>query len=303
MTALITQIQQSLLDLFGQTIKTIPAIAIALAVLFFTRVVAKVVKRGVDQLTQRAIKSPSLRMLTIQAAYVATLSAGALAACVIAFPDLRLGDIIGFLGLGSVAIGFAFQDIFKNFLAGILLLLQEPFQIGDQILVGKFEGTVEEISIRSTQIRTYKGERVVVPNAMVFTSPVEVRTAFAQRRTDLEIGLDYNTPLAEAREVLIAATQEVEGVLSQPPVEVDVVGFGSSSINFIVRYWTFPEIAQVRRTKSIVIMALKAACDRANYNIPYPIRTVYHFDQDKYNDHYPIATNATDATNSDRNIY
>jgi small-conductance mechanosensitive channel len=61
----------------------------------------------------------------------------------------------------------------------------------------------------------------------------------------------------------------------------------------MVRYWTFPEIAQVRRTKSIVIMALKAACDRANYNIPYPIRTVYHFDQEKYNDNYPIATNAT----------
>lgn len=295
MTALLTQIQESLLELLGQTITAIPGVGIALAVLFCTRVVAKLVKRGADQLTQRAIKSPSLRMLTIQTAYVATLSAGVLAACVIAFPDLRLGDIIGFLGLGSVAIGFAFQDIFKNFLAGILLLLQEPFQIGDQILVGKFEGTVEEISIRSTQIRTYKGERVVVPNAMVFTSPVEVRTAFAQRRTDLEIGLDYKTPLAEAREVLLEATQEVEGVLSQPAVEVDVVGFGSSSINLMVRYWTFPEIAQVRRTKSLVIMALKALCDRANYNIPYPIRTLYHFDREKYNDCYPIGANATDG--------
>lgn len=303
MTALFTEIQESLLELLGQTITAIPGLGIALAVLFSTRVVAKLVKRGTDQLTQSAIKSPSLRMLTIQTAYVATLSAGTLAACVIAFPDLRLGDIIGFLGLGSVAIGFAFQDIFKNFLAGILLLLQEPFQIGDQILVGKFEGTVEEISIRSTQIRTYKGERVVVPNAIVFTSPVEVRTAFAQRRTDLEIGLDYNTPLAAAREVLLEATQAVEGVLSQPPVEVDLVGFGSSSINFVVRYWTFPEIAQVRRTKSLVIIALKAACDRANYHIPYPIRTVYHFEPEKYHDPYSMTTNANPTTNGDRHIY
>lgn len=291
MSALITQVQTSLLDLIGQTVKAIPAIIIAIIFLVLTRVAADLVKRGIDKIAKRTIKSKSLQMLGMQTGYVLTWCAGILASCVIAFPNLGLGDIIGFLGLGSVAIGFAFQDIFKNFLAGVLLLLQEPFQLGDQIIVADFEGTVEEISIRSTQIRTYNGERLVVPNAMVFTSPVEVLTAFAHRRTDLEIGLDYNTPLAEAREVLLKAIKEVEGVLSQPSVEVDLVGFGGSSIDFVVRYWTFPEIQQVCRTKSRAILALKAACDRADYNIPYPVRTVYHFDQEKYNDHYPITAN------------
>ncbi len=291
MSALITQVQTSLLDLIGQTVKAIPAIVIAIIFVILTRVAADLVKRGIEKIAKRTIKSASLQMLTVQTGYVLTWCAGILAACVIAFPNLGLGDIIGFLGLGSVAIGFAFQDIFKNFLAGVLLLLHEPFQLGDQIIVADFEGTVEEISIRSTQIRTYNGERLVVPNAMVFTSPVEVLTAFPNRRTDLEIGLDYNTPLAEAREVLLKAIKEVEGVLSQPLVEVDLVSFGGSSIDFVVRYWTFPEIQQVRRTKSRAILALKAACDHADYNIPYPIRTVYHFDQEKYNDHYPITAN------------
>jgi small-conductance mechanosensitive channel len=86
---------------------------------------------------------------------------------VIAFPALGLGDIIGLLGVGSVAISFAFQDIFKNFLAGILLQHQ-PFQLGDQIFVEGFEGTVEKISMRSTQILTDRRERVIVPNAIVF---------------------------------------------------------------------------------------------------------------------------------------
>ena len=72
------------------------------------------------------------------------------------------------LGLGSVAISFAFQDIFKNFLAGIWLLLHEPFQLGDRIFVESFEGTVEKISMRSIQILTDRGERVIVPNAIVF---------------------------------------------------------------------------------------------------------------------------------------
>jgi len=79
-----------------------------------------------------------------------------------------LADIIGLLGVGSVAISFAFQDIFKNFLAGILLLLHEPFLLGAQIFVAGFEATVEKISMRSSQILTARGERVIVPNAIVF---------------------------------------------------------------------------------------------------------------------------------------
>jgi len=110
-------------------------------------------------------ESPGFRCREVQ-----TLSwvAGSSIASVIAFPALGLGDLIGLLGLGSVAISFAFQDIFKNFLAGILLLLHEPFLLGAQIFVEGFEGTVEKISMRSTQILTDRGERVIVPNAIVF---------------------------------------------------------------------------------------------------------------------------------------
>jgi small-conductance mechanosensitive channel len=97
-----------------------------------------------------------------------TWATGSSIACVIAFPALGSGDLIGLLGLGSVAISFAFPDIFKNFLAGILLLLHEPFLGGYQIFVEGFEGTVEKISMRSTQILTDRGERVIVPNAILF---------------------------------------------------------------------------------------------------------------------------------------
>lgn len=290
MTDLLKQINKSLLELFGQAIKILPGLIAALIILLITRYAANLTRRIVSAAVHRAIKSPSLRLLMIQVSYVSAWAVGILVACVIAFPSLRLGDIIGLLGLSSVAIGFAFQDIFKNFLAGILLLLQEPFQIGDQIIVDGFEGTVEEISIRSTQIRTYQGERVVVPNASVFTNTVQVLTAFPHRRTDLAIGVDYNTPLPQAVETLLSAVKKVEGVLSQPPAEIDIVGFGESSIDLMVRYWTFPEKAQVRRTQTNVIIALKAACDQAEINIPYPIRTLYYFDQQKYNDHYPVAS-------------
>jgi small conductance mechanosensitive channel len=200
---------------------------------------------------------------------------GVLFACVVAFPSLGLGDIIATLGLGSVAIGFAFQDIFKNFLAGIILLLQEPFRINDQVIIDEYEGTVEEIGIRATKIRTYKGERIIMPNSTVFTSAVQVRTAFNYRRTDLAIGVDYDTSLSEARELLLKTIASVENVLDNPAPEIDIAEFGESSINFLIRYWTSPQQHIVRRVQTQAILAIKQAFDRANIDIPYPIRMVY----------------------------
>ncbi|MCT7967124.1 mechanosensitive ion channel family protein [Laspinema sp. D1] len=291
MNPVLQEIKATLINLVGQGVALAPAILIALVVLGITWYAANVVRRLTMAAGRRVVKNRSLRMLMVQTAYVAAWSVGIIVACVLAFPGLGLGDIIGLLGLSSVAIGFAFQDIFKNFLAGILLLLQEPFRLGDQIVVEGYEGTVEEIAIRSTQIRTYQGERVVIPNAVVFTNVVQVKTAFSHRRTDLEIGVDYNTPLPEAVDTMLKAVSQVPGVLSKPEPEVDIVGFGESSIDMMVRYWTEPERPSVRRTQTQVAIALKAACDRANINIPYPIRTLYYYDQEKFADNSPSSGN------------
>lgn len=271
MGAVIEKIQASLLNILGQAIEAVPSLVVGVAVLFLTGTVARSVQQIVSAATERIIKSLSLRALFVQSSYALTWAAGCSLACVIAFPALRPGDIIGLLGLSSVAVSFAFQDIFKNFLAGILMLLHEPFQLGDQIVVEGFEGTVEEISMRSTQILTYQGERVVVPNAIVFTNPVQVLTAMPHRRTDLPLSLGYDTQPAEAIETLIAAISEVEGVLSQPAPEVDIASFNDGCLHLIVRYWTLPEKAQVRRTKTKAVVAIKAACDRAAMKIPQPV--------------------------------
>lgn len=279
----------SLKDLLESTIKIIPAILIALIIIFLTRYIAELLQKLANQLGSRTVRSRSLQILLEKTAYVGTWVIGVIIACVIAFPGLQLGDIIATLGLGSVAVGFAFQDIFKNFLAGVLLLLQEPFRIGDQIIVEEYEGTVEQVDIRTTKIRTYNGERVILPNATVFTSAVQVRTAFGTRRTDLGVGVDYNTPLSEAAEILQQLIMKVEGVLDSPAPEIDLVSFNDSSIDFIVRYWTKAEQKEVRRTQTKAILAIKKAFDNADINIPYPIRTLYFYDQDKYNDYLPVA--------------
>ncbi|MEG4348364.1 mechanosensitive ion channel [Microcoleus sp. LAD1_D5] len=105
----------------------------------------------------------------------------------IAFPAWRPADIISWLGLGSAGISFAFQDIFKYFLAEILLLLHEPFLLGERIIVEGFEGTVEKILLRSTQIISDRGERVIVPKAIVFTNSMRVLTTIPHRPTNLRL--------------------------------------------------------------------------------------------------------------------
>lgn len=275
MEALLETIRQSGLELVSQAIELLPSVVVASIVLLITRYSVSAVRRVVRAVSHRLLKSLSLQLLLMQMASVSTWVLGVLIASTLVFPSLRLGDIIALLGLSSVAVGFAFQDIFKNFLAGILLLINEPFKLGDQIIVNGYEGTVEAVNIRSTEIRTYQNEQVVIPNSLVFTNPVQVLTHFSSRRTDLPIGLDYNTPLSEARTVLLEALAPIEGILAEPAAEVDVVGFGDSAIEFMVRYWTLPQIAQVRRTRSQVIVALKQACDRAEFTIPYPVRMLH----------------------------
>lgn len=285
MNRLIETAISSLQELVGSGIKLIPAFLTAVIILLLTRYLAQATGNIAQKIGDQTLKSRSLRLLVIKITSITTWVVGALFAAVVAFPGLNLGDIIATLGLSSVAIGFAFQDIFKNFLAGILLLIQEPFKLGDQIIVGDYEGTVERVDIRTTTIRTYQGEEILLPNSDVFTSAVQVRTAFDRRRTDLAVGVDYNTPLSEVIALLETLLSHIEGVLAQPAPEIDIVEFGDSSINVLVRYWTPSDQGSVRRIQTRVMLAIKAEFDSANITIPYPIRTLYFYNQDQYNDY------------------
>ncbi|MBE9047544.1 mechanosensitive ion channel family protein [Pleurocapsales cyanobacterium LEGE 10410] len=298
MSQILDTVVSSLRDLVGSAVKVVPALIIALIIIMLTRYAAQFAVRIAEKIGTRTLQSRSLQSLLRKTANLTTWIFGIVLACVVAFPGLRLGDIIATLGLGSVAVGFAFQDIFKNFLSGILILIQRPFRIDDQIVIGDYEGTVEQIDIRTTKIRTYGGERVLMPNSEVFTSAVRVRTAYSKRRTDLAVGVDYNTPLPEAQSILQRTIEEVEGVLNKPLPEIDLVGFGDSSIDFVVRYWTKPRQQQVRQAQTKAILAIKKALDAADISIPYPIRTLYYYDQDKYNDYLPSAE-ANDAKKND----
>src|SRR6267378_7108965 len=133
---------------------------------------------------------------------------GFLVAFSIVAPMFGAGDLIKVLGIGSVAIGFAFQNILQNFLAGLLLLWAEPFRVGDEIKLDPYEGTVEEIQARATIIKTYDQRRVVIPNADLFTHSVIVNTAFDIRRWEHDLTVKGTENFEELRSVIV---NEVKG--------------------------------------------------------------------------------------------
>lgn len=200
---------------------------------------------------------------------------GFMIAMVIAVPGFTPAKLIGALGIGSVAIGFAFKDIFQNLLSGILLLISEPFRIGDQIVSGDYEGTVEDIKIRATTIKTYDGRQVVIPNSDLYTSALTVNTAYKQRRLQVAVGIGYEDDIEAAKAEILQALDKADTVSTKATPSVIATGFGGSSIDLVVR-WFIEDGTQANKVASIhqVIGEIKTALDAAGVNIPFPIRTI-----------------------------
>jgi small conductance mechanosensitive channel len=135
------------------------------------------------------------------------------------------------VGILGFTVGFALQDVSKNLMAGILLLLQQPFSLGEAIQVNDFAGTEEEISLRATRIRTFDGRVVYLPNADVYTSAIINFSRADKRRLEVQVGVAYGTDLAHAKAVALEAIQNVPGFQSDPAPVATFHTFNDSSVD------------------------------------------------------------------------
>lgn len=193
---------------------------------------------------------------------------GFLLAATIVLPSLKPGDLIAGLGVGSVAIGFAFKDILQNWLAGLLILLRQPFNINDQIEVNGHEGTVQRIETRATIIKTYDGQRIVIPNSDIYTNAVRVFTAHDYRRSQYDVAIGYDDDIDKACELLKAAVAKVVQVEDAPEVQALPWDLAPSWVTIRVRWWTHSRRADVTRVHAEVIRAIKLTLDDAGIEMP-----------------------------------
>jgi small conductance mechanosensitive channel len=213
-------IEASAYAIAADFIAMLPRIGMALCLLALTWLVIALANRGMQQVLKRTRMRRALAELVIEIADVGIWVVALFIAAAVAFPSVTPANIMTGLGLGTVAIGFAFRDIFENFLAGVLILYREPFRLGDCIECAKIEGFVEEITARDTHLRQTDGQRVVLPNAMLFKNPVTVRTDKDIRRTTIFCRLAFGVDVDAARKVLRQAVEPLDTASKESEVQI-----------------------------------------------------------------------------------
>jgi len=251
-------------------IERLPQIGLAILVLIITAIVSGLIGRAAGAGLEKARLRPALVTLFKNLTGIFVWVAGIAIAIVIVFPSVTPGQMVAALGLGSLAVGFAFKDVFENFLAGILILFRKEMRIGDFIECEDVLGKVESVTIRETHIRQPDGQLVIVPNAMLFTNPVWVRTDRKTRRAELVVGVDYDASLPAAADALNKALESCETISKNEATEVKCIAFGGSSIDFKLLWWAGSSNKDQRASFDEVAFAVKRELDAADIGIPFP---------------------------------
>lgn len=254
-------------------VESLPSLAIAIFIVFLTWIVARFGARISDMIVGRTELRASLKTLIDTLVKLGIWLAGLFIAAIVVMPGLTAASLLAGLGIGAVAIGFAFQDIFENFLAGVLIMLREKMRIGDVIECEGISGKVEHITLRESHVRKLSGELTVVPNSILFKNPVEILTDDSQRRHEVVVGVSYDTQLDRAAEVIRQAVEDVEDVLASKGIDIFAQEFNSSSVDFLVRWWAGSTPRDGWESKDKVVRAVKAALDEAGIEIPFPYVT------------------------------
>jgi small conductance mechanosensitive channel len=253
----------------------LPNLVVAALVAIAAGVVARIVGNTVRHAMRRFSPEGRLNELIASVATFAVLAVGIFVALGVVGADKAVVSLLAGVGIIGLALGFAFQNIASNFVSGILLLLRSPFARGSLIETKDQFGTVEDVTLRATVLRTLQGQLVYVPNIDVLQNPIVNYSAIGKRRIDLDVGVSYGDDLEKAERVALDAVNAVSGRDTSRDPDLFYQGFGDSSINFTVRFWIdFQRQTDYLSARSEAVKRIKQAFDDHDITIPFPIRTL-----------------------------
>ncbi|MFL6201505.1 MAG: mechanosensitive ion channel family protein [Thermoanaerobaculia bacterium] len=245
-------------------------LAVLTVVVFW--LIAQAVRNVVKRLLHRVSHSEQVTYLLSQMVYIAVLTAGTFVALGILGLQKTVASLLAGAGIVGLALGFAFQDIAANLMAGIYLSVRRPFRPGHLIRAQDYLGTVLEVNLRWTEILTQQGQVVLIPNKQVFENPIMNYSIRGTRRVDITLGVSYGDDLEKARQAAVAA---VPTRLPDREVELFYEEFAESSIDFTVRFWIpFEAQKDYLAARSDAILRIRKAFDANGITIPFPTRTL-----------------------------
>jgi small conductance mechanosensitive channel len=259
-------------ELYTDLIAFIPDLVISLIIflvgLYLAGLIRRVLSRG---LVRRKTDTETTLVIEAIAKWTLYVLVTTMALNQIGF---NLTAFLTGLGILGFTVGFAIQDVSKNFVAGLLLLIEQPFGIGDSIEVKGFTGTILDVQLRATEMRTLDGRIVQIPNADVFTSPITNFTRATMRRIELKAGVAYGTDLEAARGVAMGAVFKIDGVLVDPAPQLIYNNLGPSTVDFSLYYWIDTASTDYLKAVDGGVVAIETAFSAAGVEMPYPISTV-----------------------------
>jgi small conductance mechanosensitive channel len=247
----------------------LPELLSAAVFLIITVLLARLVKRLVEAGLRRTSTEAYVHLLVAKLAYFGVIIIGVVIA--LSLGGVNPGVLVGSLGLATVALGFALQDIASNFVAGIVLLLEHPFTRGDDISVattqGSVEGTVEDIRVRATQLRAANGEQVLVPNKILFTNALTNSTAAMRRRVEVTLTVPQGVDPRRVREAVLAAAAGVDGTSDDRSPRLLLDDLAEGKMELLLEFWVDPRRHEPQRVRSEVLEATQAVLARSTMEL------------------------------------
>ena len=242
-------------------------LAVAIAAWIVSGIIASIVRRGLTRINFDETLTKFFSKLT---RWVLLLL---VALTCISYFGVDTTSFAAVIGAAGLAIGLAFQGTLSHFASGAMLLIFRPFKVGDAVNVAGIVGLVNEVAMFTTEIDTFDGRRIIIPNSEIYGSVIENITYHPRRRIDVPVGAAYDADIDKTREVLEKAIASVEGVVADPEPAVVLDGLGGSSVDWIVRAWAKKE--DFLGVKQDLIRAVKVELDQAGIGIPYPQMDVH----------------------------
>jgi len=259
-------------QLIRDTIGNLPSLLGAIVVIGITWGVAKGMRFVAFSWAQRTEGNRNTEVLIGRLGYGGVWVLGSVIA--LGVLGLDFGALLGALGLTSVAIGFSLKDVLSNYISGVILLAARPFSINDQVVIDNYEGTITQIDLRATTMRTYDGRLVYIPNQEVFEASIINNTASPRRRSSVMVGIDYDANVNKARQVIKEAIAQIKGVEIEPAPEVLLRELAASTVNLEVRFWVDSRRAGFLTMTSEVAQKIKEALEQAEIEMPTDIYTL-----------------------------
>jgi small-conductance mechanosensitive channel len=235
-------------------------------------VCVRLIRRWAQQIALRTDGTPEVEQLIVNSIYFFSISIG-LTITLSVFGVNVMGMIAG-LGLSGLAVGFALKDIIENLLAGALILIQRPFDLGEVIELEGITGAVTHIQIRSTTLRTFDNVEVVIPNRTVYGAVIRNYNTYPVRRRQVSLGFGYGENLGEAIQILMDKLQSIEGVSDDPAPFITLNDFGDSAVIGTLYYYIDTEQFSYADTHTMVVQALQEVVKDREIDLPYPTQIV-----------------------------